>query len=192
MIEHRSSPPAQPGLSFHCSLLRGSLGFPQNQTAHPGAIPPFLPFHSPSRPCNTGITAWSPCWRMLGGNHGNSQVPLSLPLPITLRCHHVLATSRALRVPPRRGPRAVLGYVAAGHSAGDPQRGPRAGSRHPAPPRHPLAAGVGGGGTPARPAAVSPRWQCPFPAAPAEGARRGAPRNICKCLSLQPAWPFPK
>lgn len=76
-------------------LARGSLSFPQNQTAQAGAIHPFLPCHSPSRRCNTGITAWSPCWRMLGGNHGNGQVPLSLPLPITLRCHRVLATSRA-------------------------------------------------------------------------------------------------
>lgn len=92
-------PPAESGLSSRCFLLRGSLSFPQNQTAQAGAIHPFLPCHSPSRRCNTGITAWSPCWRMLGGNHGNGQVSLSLPLPITLRCHHVLATNRAPRVP---------------------------------------------------------------------------------------------
>lgn len=112
--------PAGPGQSSRCFLLRGSLRFPQNQTAQPGAIHPFLPCHNPSRRCSTGVTAWSPCRRMLGGNHGNGQVSLSLPLPITLRCHHVLATSRAPCVPPRSCPRAVLVYVARGTALGIP------------------------------------------------------------------------
>lgn len=43
-------------------------------------------------------------WWMLSGNHGNRQVSVSLPLPVTLRCHHVLVTSRAPHVPHRRSP----------------------------------------------------------------------------------------
>lgn len=129
---------------------------------------------------------------MLGGNHGNGQVSLSLPLPITLRCHHVLATSRALCVPPRSCPRAVLVYLAQGTVLGIPTvvQGLDPGVQHH--PGTPSPRGWTEEGLPPRPAAVSPRWQCPFPAVPAEGARRGAPSNICKCLSPQPAWPFPK
>lgn len=66
---------------------------------------------------------------MLGSNHGNCQVSVSLPLPLTLRCHHVSVTSWAPHVPPTDLPPLVPGLprcvwqrdtVAAGLCRGSP------------------------------------------------------------------------
>lgn len=81
------------------------------------------------------------------GNHGNCQVSLSLPLPLTLRCHQVPATSR---VPPRSHP-GVQGRGTQGSMPGP--LAPPVGSWHQAAPAGP----------------------CPGPGA--HGEERGAPRQ---------------
>lgn len=156
-----------------------------------GSSQPFLSSCNPPRPLNTGVTcSWSQRWWMLGGNHGNCQVSVSLPLTVTLRCHHVPVTSRApasCLSAPTAGPRAAPACVAEGRGGSiaapgitfptpaqgtDPgvptlprlcwgSRGsPRPGGRDPAP------WGEEGSPVPLRPQ----RWQHPCPAAPAEGA----------------------
>lgn len=79
--------------------------FPQHQTVlssgQLGIVQPLLSSYNPPPRLNTGVTcAWSQRWWMLGGNHGNCQVSVSLPLPVTLRCHLVLVTSWTALAPP--------------------------------------------------------------------------------------------
>lgn len=95
------------------------------------------------------------------GNHGNCQVSLSLPLPLTLRCHRVPATSRA---PPRSCP-GVRGCGTRGAVPGPPA--PPAGSWR-------------------RAAAAGP---CPGPGA--RGEERGAPRqaHAATSASVYPGSP---
>ena len=194
--------------------------FPQYQTAlrsgQLGAVQPFLSSYNPSRRLNTGVTcAWSQHWWMLGSNHGNRQVSVSLPLPVTLRCHHVLVTSQAPHVPSTQLPLSVpkppqhvwqRDAVAAGLCRGSPSPPRRKGQIQasnttqavlglpglPSPPGTAPSA-VGWRKEPrAAPPPHPRRWQHPCPAAPAEGAPRGAQSNICKRLTTQPARPFPK
>lgn len=181
-----------------------------------GSRQPFLSSCNPPRLLNTGVTcAWSQHWWMLGGNHGNCQVSVSLPLTVTLRCHHVPVTGRAPHVPLRSchlwspgcpGTRGA-GMRWQQGCAGDhhPHPGTRAGSRCPTPPR--LCWGSRGSPRP-RGQETAP-WSgegipAPphrrIPAAgsiPARQRRRKEPRemqqsNICKRLTTQPARPFPK
>lgn len=160
----------------HASVSPRPNGAAGGAAGSPPALPSLLQPTQAGGMCARSQRRW-----MLSGNHGNRQVSVSLPLPVTLRCHHVPVTSRAPHVPPahlRRLPRRVWqgDTVAAGPCLGSPRPlGARTKSRHPTAPGlcwgsrgspHPQGcdpAPWGGGGSPRRPVTASPALAASLP-----------------------------
>lgn len=117
---------------------------------------------------------------MLGGNHGNGQVSLSLPLPITLRCHHVLATSGSLV-----SPQAALPELCWGCGSGIPVPGVPTAAQglHPGLQHHPGR--QGGRGRDPQP--VPPPCPCPG-SVPSPQPRRKEPGEALQATSAS-AYP---